>query len=229
MHARRMAAAASVLAFAAGSVSALPSDAGHGSPPTEKTAIYLQAGYSSGTSDMGGAALGGMLVRSLSSRLAIEATGTYLGHGMGSNALSGSVALLVRLRPPREKAVPYLVAGGGLYRASFDMGRGRLAGPMNMGGSMMPTFGMMGMGWAAPNTPWNFGQMPHFYGARLAKLGVEGGRRSFTDPAVSLGAGLRIDLGSHLDLRPDGRALVVTSGGDTYTVGVFTVNLGYRF
>lgn len=90
---------------------------------------------------------------------------------------------------------------------------------MKMGGSMMPTFGMMGMG-------------RDFYGERLARMGVEGassGRRAFTDPAVSLGAGLRIDLGSRLDLRPDGRALVVISGGETHTVGVFTVNVGYRF
>ena len=231
MQVRRMAFITSLLALAAGPIAAQDPDAA-ASSREEKTAVYLTAGYSSGTSDMGGAALGGMLVRSLSSRLAIEATGTYVGSDMGSNALSGSVALLVRLRHPREKAVPYLVAGGGLYHASFDMGRGRFAGPMNMSGSMMGSFGMMGMGGPAPNAQWNFGQMPHFYGERLARMGLDGsalGRRSFTDPAVSLGAGLRIDLGSHLDLRPDGRALVVTSGGDTYTVGVLTVNLGYRF
>lgn len=44
-----------------------------------------------------------------------------------------------------------------------------------------------------------------------------------------LGGGIRIDLGSRLYLRPDLRALVVVSGGEADTSGLFTVNLGYRF
>lgn len=199
---------------------------------TEKTAVYMQAGYSSGSSGMGGGALGGMLVRDVTSRLSVEASASYLGHGMGSNGLAASAALLVHLRPTHEKAVPYLVAGGGLYRASFDMGNGRFSGPMNMGGSMMDGFEMMGVDATPPGTPWNYGQMPHFYGRRLADTGTQGpyhGDRSFTDPAINLGGGIRIDLGSRLFLRPDARALVVTSSGETNTVGVFTVNLGYRF
>jgi hypothetical protein len=199
---------------------------------TEKTAVYMQAGYSSGSWDMGGAALGGLLVRDLGSRWALEASAAYLGHGMGSNGLSASAALLFNLRPSGEKAVPYLAAGGGLYRASFDMGNGRFSGAMNMGGSMMNGFGMMGLG-SAPGAAWDYGQMPHFYGRRLANgTGTRmpySGDRSFTDPAFSLGGGIRIDLGSRLYLRPDARALVVTSGGDTNTIGVFTLNLGYRF
>ncbi len=199
----------------------------------DRTAVYMQAGYSSGSSDMGGAALGGLLVRDLTDRLSVEASAAYLGHGMGSDRLSVAVALLVHLRPAREKAVPYLAVGGGLYRASFDMGNGRFNGPMNMGGSMMGGFGMMGLNSAPASTPWNYGQMPHFYGSRLpngaGSQNPYGGDRSFTDPAVSLGGGVRIDLGSRLSLRPDARALVVTSGGDTNTVGVFTLNLGYRF
>jgi len=198
----------------------------------EKTALYMQAGYSSGSWEMGGAALGGLLVRDLGSRWAVEASAAYLGHGMGSNGLSASAALLFNLRPSGEKAVPYLAAGGGLYRASFDMGDGRFSGPMDMRGSMMDGFGMMGLG-PVPGATWNYGQMPHFYGRRLAN-GTSAqmpysGDRSFTDPAVSLGGGIRIDVGSRLYLRPDARALVVTSGGDTNTMGVFTLNLGYRF
>lgn len=200
---------------------------------TEKMAVYMQAGYSSGSWDMGGAALGGVFVRDFTSRLSVEASAAYLGHGMGSNGLSAAAALLVHLRPPREKAVPYLAAGGGLYRASFDMGNGRFNGPMSMGGSMMNGFGMMGLGSAPAGTSWNYGQMPHFYGSRLANgtttQGPYGGDRSFTDPAISLGGGIRIDVGARLYLRPDARALVVTSGEETSTVGIFTVNLGYRF
>ncbi len=199
----------------------------------EKTTVYLQAGYSPDSWHMGGAALGGMLVRDLTSRLSAEASASYLGRGMGSNGFSASGALLVHLRPTHEKAVPYLVAGGGAYRASFDMGNGRFNGPMNMGGSMMDNFGMMGLDSAPAGAPWNYGQMPHFYGGRLAdRAGRQGpayGQRSFTDPVVSLGGGIRIDLGSRLHLRPDARALVIASRGETSTFGLFTVNLGYRF
>jgi len=199
---------------------------------TEKTAVYLQAGYSPSSWHMGGAALGGVLVRDLTSRLSAEASASYLGRGMGSNGLSASAALLVHLRPTHEKAVPYLAAGGGFYRASFDMGSDRFTGPMDMGGSMMGGSGMMGMGWTGADQ-WDFGQMPHFYGARLAdQPGAQepyDGQRSFTDPVVSIGGGIRIDLGSRLYLRPDVRALMVVSEGETSTSSLFTVNLGYRF
>ena len=75
--------------------------------------------------------------------------------------------------------------------------------------------------------------LPMFYGNRRA--GMMGqrasrfGNETFTDPALSLGGGVRIDIGSKLFLRPDARALVIVSNGDSYTVGLFTVNLGYRF
>jgi hypothetical protein len=201
---------------------------------TEKTAVYLQAGYSPSSWHMGGAALGGVLVRDLTSRLSAEASASYLGRGMGSNGMSAAAALLVHLRPTHEKAVPYLAAGGGFYRASFDMGNPRFNGAMNMGGSMMNGFEMMGAsGPPGAGTYWDYGQMPHFYGARFADQPDArepyDGQRSFTDPVVSLGGGIRIDMGSRLYLRPDLRALMVVSGGETSTSGLFTVNLGYRF
>lgn len=37
-----------------------------------RNAIYLQAGFASGSSDMGGAAIGGTVIRDLGSRLALE-------------------------------------------------------------------------------------------------------------------------------------------------------------
>ena len=99
----------------------------------KRTALYLQAGLSSGSYDMGGAALGGTIVRDLGSRLAVEGSGAYLTHGMGSNAVSLSASLLVQLRPRAEKVVPYLAAGGGLYQTSFGMGDRRWG---SMGGMM---------------------------------------------------------------------------------------------
>lgn len=195
----------------------------------ERNAVSLQVGLSSGSSHMAGAAVGGTLVRDLGSRLALEATGSFLSRGMGANGLNLSASLLVNLRPGREKAVPYLAAGGGVYRASFDRGNSRFTGPMGYG--MMGGAGMMGVG-PYDAGQWNYGQMPMFYGNRMGPAGQEGrayGHRSFTDPAVSVGGGIKVDLGSRLSLRPDARALVVASGGDTYTVGLFTVNFGYRF
>lgn len=203
---------------------------GQDAPAAGKTAVYVQTGYSPSPGHMGGGAIGGLLVRDVTSRLAVEASGSYLGRGMGSNGLTASASLLAHLRPTSEKAVPYLVAGAGIYRASFAMGDERFQGPMSMGGSMMGGGSMMN--WASSGQVWDYGQMPHFYGSRLATEGTVGryeGERSFTDPVFSFGGGLRIDLGSRLTLRPDLRALVVTSGGDTNTLGLFTINLGYRF
>jgi hypothetical protein len=53
--------------------------------------------------------------------------------------------------------------------------------------------------------------------------------RSFMDPAMSVGGGLRFNVNEHLMVRPDIRALIVFADGDTHTLGVFGVQLGYRF
>lgn len=219
-------------------------------PETPRTVASLQAGLASGSMGSNGASLGGTIVTDLSPRLAIEATGTYHGQGMGADALSASANLHVLLRPRSERTVPYLTLGGGVYRTSFDMGNARFDGPMNgygvnggggygpgngMMGGAYGGYGMMGAGYpGAGSGTWNYGAMPMFYGSRMGavSLGPDGrpfGQRSFTDPAVSVGAGLRIDLGSRLVLRPDGRALFVLADGASRTVGVFTVNVGYAF
>ncbi len=215
-------------------------------PESPRTVASLQAGVASGSMGSNGASLGGTIVTDLNARLALEATGTYHGQGMGADALSASANVHLLLRPRSERTVPYLTLGGGIYRTSFDMGNGRFSGPMSgrsansatgygMMGGGYGNYGMMGAGYpaAGPGT-WNYGSMPMFYGSRMGAMsfGPDGratGQRSFTDPAVSVGAGLRIDLGSRLVLRPDGRALVVLGDGDTRTVGVFTVNVGYGF
>ena len=200
--------------------------AGEAAPSTDpgRTAISLQAGFSSGTADMAGATVGGTVVYDVGSRLALEAAGSYLGYGMGTSGLSVSAALLVHLRPRGEKAVPYLAAGGGVYRASFDMGDWRFDDQRADGAVSVPMMSAM-----APSRSAH--QMPMFYASRLGMEPENQGwaSESFTDPAISLGGGLRIDLGSRMSLRPDVRALVITSSGDTRTVGVFTVNFGYRF
>jgi len=157
----------------------------------------------------------------------------------------------VYLRSNREKVSPYLAVGGGLYRASFDMGDPRFSGSMD-NGMMGYGNGMMGSGYGAGNGMMGYGNGMMGSGNGMMGYGLrhrpvqevtadadvlrqphgrdDGFReRSFNDPAVSLGGGVRIDLGSKLDLRPEARALVVTSDGETYTVGLLTVSLGYRF
>jgi hypothetical protein len=77
------------------------------------------------------------------------------------------------------------------------------------------------------------GDMPRFYGQRLGVLEVPaGGRwdhRDFTDGAINFGGGVRINVTERLMIRPDLRALMVIGDGDTHTIGVFVVNVGYRF
>jgi len=198
-------------------------------PAAQRAIVSLQAGFASGSSHMSGAAMGGTVVYDLGARLALEAAGSYLSRGMGASGLSLSANLLVHLRPRTDKAVPYLAVGGGLYRASFDMDRSRFNGPAgaNVGPGMMSGYGMdRGYGPGG-----SFGEMPMFYANRMGGRAQDQrlGHERFTDPAVSLGGGIRIDLGSRLSLRPDARALVVASSGESDTVGVFTINIGYGF
>jgi hypothetical protein len=193
------------------------------------TAFYLQAGASSGSGNMGmaGGALGGSLVVDVGRRLSIEGSGAWLAGGMGASDLTGSAALLLHVRPG-GKAVPYIALGGGVYRSDTN-------GVSMMGGGMMnaSSSSMMGYGGSAGSMMGSFGQggMMGFDGGRMGSTG-DGDARwgSSTDPAVSVGGGLRIDVGSRVFLRPDARALVVFSGdGDSRTVGLFTASVGYRF
>jgi hypothetical protein len=46
---------------------------------------------------------------------------------------------------------------------------------------------------------------------------------------VVLGGGVRWDVSARLFVVPEVRALLVTGDGDTLSLGVFTLNVGYRF
>src|SRR5687768_13556197 len=84
-----------------------------------RTAVSFIGGAGSTTS-MTGVALGGSWLFDLSDRESVEAQGTYLDRGAGTDALSVSGSLLVNLLAAREKIVPYAAVGGGMYRTSFD-------------------------------------------------------------------------------------------------------------
>ncbi|MDA1305727.1 MAG: hypothetical protein O2917_00510 [Acidobacteria bacterium] len=197
-----------------------------------------------------GVAAGMQLTFDLTDRLVFEAEGAHVGRGAGAGGMSGTVALLVNLLPGGGKTVPYVALGGGLYRASFNLDNerffGRLSGQYPGGTQMIPIGGMGGFGmmqgpyngpsmWAGPWTGNTFSpnHMPAFYVDRMGQMTVprngHWGMRSFVDPAVSIGAGVRLQLSPRFSVRPDARALVVIANGTSHTVGVITVGFGYRF
>lgn len=231
--------AAAALLIAAPAMAQAPETAGPGG-----TIAFLGGGAA--TTSTAGALVGATVVYDINERLAVEGQGAWLGRGSGADAVAVTGNVIVNLLPLGRRVVPYAAAGGGLYRASFDLAHERLMGAVAQsvgpGSAFCPAPGtgyMRGPGYgfggctAAAGEFWGVGRMPGFYGQRLGMMtvppGGAWGTRSFTDPAVSFGGGVRLNLASHLELRPDARAIVVLDGGSSVTVGVFGVNLGYRF
>jgi hypothetical protein len=214
-----------------------------------RMAVSFVAGAGSTTSTIG-VMLGGSWLLDLNDRASVEAEGTYLDRGAGTDALSVNGSLLVNLLPSREPVVPYAAVGGGMYRTSFDLANLALFGPVGAqfgpGSVVCPAPGTgvgpgpgAGFGPSTGTCPatatgyWGVRHMPGFYARRLGPMTVPVGgawvTRRFIDPAMSIGGGLRFNLTEHLMIRPDIRALVAFAEGDTHTVGVFGVQLGYRF
>jgi hypothetical protein len=145
------------------------------------------------------------------------------------------VIFYVNLVEPDRPVVPFVALGGGIYHASFDMGRPGMFG--HYGWRDGP--GMMGSMWYGPGAmvgtgplPWP-DHVPQFYARRLGgvtpPLDGRWHMRSFTDPMVVVGGGVRIDLGQRFFVRPDARALIVFGDGDTHTVGMLNIGVGVRF
>jgi hypothetical protein len=205
-----------------------------------RVSIVANGGLSAASGDSGGA-MGLLVTASLTERLALEGLGTFtMSHGgMDNQALTAS--LLFNLAPRIEPVIPYLAAGIGVYRSSFDldmMGFGRFF-TQNPGYSGMMAFpgggfGMMqGSHVVTAGPRFDGGNIPSFYAQRMGTLGTRSdgrfGVRSFLDPAFSLGGGVQLAVGRHFVVRPDARALVVLANGDRRTVGIVTLGLGYRF
>jgi hypothetical protein len=154
-----------------------------------------------------GGVLGGTLLRDLSDRVAFEASGAYLDRG-ASHGASAMGQLLFTLFD-HGKTVPYLSAGGGIYHTSEDLvtvpDRIRPDAPRG-------ARGYDDDGRARPGAP----------RPTVTRTGS-------TDPALSLGGGLRLDLGPRFYARPDARLMMVMSDGGNQTFGVFTMNVGWRF
>ena len=214
-----------------------------------RTAVAFGAGVASGASDTG-IGLGGTVLFDLNERASIEGHGTYLDRGAGAEAFNAGGSLLVNLLPSSSAVVPYAAIGGSVHHASYDLAHGRFLGPagtqFDAGSRVCASpgtgFGFgPGPGWGsgAATCPagvsgfWGVGELPAFYARRLGSLTFPRGgtweSRSFTDPALNVGGGVRFNVTDRFMLRPDVRALVVFADGETHTLGFFAVNLGFRF
>jgi hypothetical protein len=220
--------------------------------PTTASGPITVAGIGGLTTGMHGTgpALGGSATFDLNDWFALEGSAAYFNRGSGADAVSAYASLLVNVIPSTRKTVPYFAVGGGVYRASFDLGDMRFLGGMGQqfgpGMQLVPVRGMGGFGMmsgrydgpAVWEGPWNgttfaTPHMPAFYANRMGVMTVPAdgrwGMRSFTDPALVIGGGVRLGLTPHLSVRPDVRAITVFGGGHMNTVGAFSLNLGYRF
>ncbi|MBI4885896.1 MAG: outer membrane beta-barrel protein [Acidobacteria bacterium] len=219
-------------------------------PPSQTSATIVGTGGVTAGMHGTGPLLGGSVTYDLNDWFAVEGSGTYFNRGAGADAVSAHAGLLVNILPSSRKTVPYVAIGGGVYHASFDLDHRRFLGGMSPqsapGTQFVPVrgmggFGMMAGGYSGPAVwegPWTGAtfaspNMPAFYANRMGVMTApEGGRwgmRSFTDPALVIGGGVRLGLTPHLSVRPEFRAVSVFGAGRMNTLGAFSLNLGYRF
>ena len=218
--------------------------------PGPTATVSASLGGASTSADTG-LAIGGAIVVDIHRWFSVEGEGIYADRGPGANALTLTGSVLANLLPLGRRVVPYAAVGGGLYRASFDLAHqrfmGGITGGFGPGTQICAAPGTSGPGPGAGggfgpgtgtcpndlNWSWGVGELPNFYGRRLGVLSVPAGlaweTRTFTDPSLSLGGGVRFDVTNHFIIRPDVRALLVFAEGDTHMVGRFGVNVGYKF
>jgi hypothetical protein len=210
-------------------------------------AIALAAGAGS-TASRTGVAIGGSFLVDIGDRYGLEIQGTYLDRGPAADAFSAIGSFVVNLVSAERRVVPYAAGGGGVHRATFDLGDPRFFGPV---GSQLPAGTVVcpapgrgaGMGPGAGfgsddcTVPaagyWGVNQMERFYarqlGPMMVPLNARWEERTFVDPAISLGGGVRFNVSERIMIRPDVRAQLLFDDGDAHAVGVFVVNAGYRF
>jgi hypothetical protein len=187
--------------------------------PRRDTTMLFGLGFSAGASETG-AALRVGVDRVVHPRVTLELTGTYLDRGLRAESWTVHAGARLSLADKGERFAPYVAAGAGVYRASFE----------RVGHGMSDQAGAACMG--PGRTEACYGSMPAFYADRVRRETDRQSwpdRRQFTDPAVAVGLGVRWDVAPHVYLVPDARALLVFGDGDSDAVGVFTVSVGYRF
>lgn len=209
----------------------------------------VAGGLSAGSGDLGGS-VSVALAFDATERVGFEGRTVFMQRGSGTHGLELTGSMLFTLARG-SKAAPYAAVGGGLYRASFDLDDGRFFGSMaaqfGPGTRFVPVQGQMGFGMMTGGAifdgdiwtgVWNGpmftrSEMPRFYANRLGQMtipaGGHWGMRSFTDPALTVGGGLRFDVSERVYVKPDVRALVVFANGDQLTLATMTVGFGFRF
>ena len=151
-------------------------------------------------------------------------------------AVSVSGSLLINLLPAPMRIVPYAAVGGGVYRTSLDWRTPRCSVLSARDSALAAS--SAGARHRRGAWPWDRIRTRHWHvpgsGSRVLGRGSDAwllcptfgpdgrprGRgwdtRSFTDPAISVGVGVRFNVSDHLMVRPDIRAFVVFAEGDTH-------------
>jgi hypothetical protein len=164
------------------------------------TSLAISAGASRANGDTGGA-VGGSASWELTTYFALEGAGRWMDRGEAPGAFAGELCARVGLGGTRDGAIPYLVAGVGAHRRTFDV-----------------------------HGPGEAAALPEFYRRRVAlSAGSVGARQTFTDPTIVVGVGVDVAISRTVVLRPDVRAIVVVDGRRRDTVVAATVGVGYRF
>ena len=194
----------------------------------EARSVYMDRGPGSSAMDLTANVLVKLLDRGRANPYLSVGGGAYVAmFDLGSRQLFGMIGA----------GVP---AGSQLVRLFDGRGWGAMPGAGMMGWPSGQTFGpgwMMGSGFTWNNTTqagptFAGGEMPMFYARRMGDVTVPSGgwhMRSFTDPALSFGGGVNVDLRRGMYVRPDVRVLTIFGGGETIAVTAATFSFGYRF
>lgn len=238
---------AAVMSVAFAIALAIPAIASAQTTPAPAS-VGVLGGLSAGSGDAG-ANVGLNLAFDATDRVGVEARGIFMQRGNGTTGLEATGTMLFTIARGPNTA-PYAAVGGGVYRSSFDLGNqamfGRLGSQFGPGTMMVPIRGTAGFGMMDGDTPFNgsvlkgwngptfnTSRMPAFYANRLGQMTVPAnghwGMRSFTDPVLTFGGGIRLDVSRRFYVKPDVRAIVVFADGDRLTLTTMTVGVGYRF
>jgi hypothetical protein len=134
-------------------------------------------------------------------QVAIGASGLWQDRAGDATGFGGDVTVEFLVAPSRATVKPFVRAGIGAYRASFD-------GPSDAAAEVVPMFYQRRMA------------------ASVDQTGTPGG--TFTDTSWILGFGLDLPVSRTLSIRPDARFMWVTANGDSHTMAFIGVHLAYR-
>jgi hypothetical protein len=201
--------------------------------------VSFVTGLSVGSDEVGPLA-GGALSAGINPWLSLEGSGGFADRGPGVTAVYALASAVFNMLPASSRVVPFATIGGGLYHSNFDLSDREMFGRLGVAVDSMMEFAEGYQAWLRiyettgerlvqiplPR------QVPQFYANRIGIMLSENGRwgrRSFTDPATSVGGGAMIRLSEKVVLRPDARAILIFNEGDTYAVGLVNLGIGFRF